>query len=120
MIRQARVLVCGGRDYADRERLFTVLDHYRHAAPSGFAVVIHGAARGADTLGGEWAKSRGVSIEEYPADWERNGLRAGPIRNAWMLETGKPTVVIAFPGGRGTADMVLRARVAGVPTLVIR
>jgi hypothetical protein len=113
-----RILVCGGREFADKGRVFTVLDYYRETS-GGFMVVIHGAARGADSLAGEWATTRGIPVEAYPANWERDGRRAGPIRNAQMLREGKPTVVIAFPGGRGTADMIAQAKRAGVPALEI-
>lgn len=113
----ARVLVCGGRDYADRETLRRVLD--AHLDLFGPFVLIHGAARGADTLAGEWAASRGVEFEAYPADWDRFGRRAGPERNRRMLHQGKPTVVVAFPGGAGTAHMVRIARAFDVPVFVV-
>lgn len=113
-----RVLVCGGREFADKGRLFTVLDYYRQES-GGFMVVIHGAARGADLLAAEWAGYRGVPVEPYPADWDGLGKSAGHVRNAQMLRAGKPTVVVAFPGGRGTADMMRKARAAKVPVLEI-
>lgn len=112
-----RVLVCGGRDFVDHARVHAVLDHYHASNP--FSVVISGAARGADTLAAEWADTRGISVLPFPADWDGHGRGAGPIRNAQMLREGKPDVVIAFPGGRGTADMVRRAEKAGVPVLRI-
>lgn len=109
-----RVLVCGGRDYADRTGLFMELDRL-HAAWC-FEVVIEGEARGADTLAREWAESRGLPVEKYPADWARDGRAAGPIRNRRMLVEGKPDMVIAFPGGRGTDNMLAQAITAGVST----
>ena len=60
-----RVLVCGGRNYRNRDRVFQVLDSIE---PS---VVIHGGARGADQLAGAWAKERQVSCKTYPAQWDR-------------------------------------------------
>jgi hypothetical protein len=48
------------------------------------------------------------------ADWEKLGRSAGPIRNQAMLDEGRPDLVVAFPGHHGTADMVRRARAAGV------
>ncbi len=54
------------------------------------------------------------SPEVYEADWHEHGRAAGPIRNARMIAEGRPDLVIAFPGGRGTADMVSRARKAGI------
>jgi ABC-type sugar transport system substrate-binding protein len=36
-----------------------------------------------------------------------------------MLDEGKPDIVVAFPGGTGTADMVRRARKAGVVVIEV-
>ena len=111
------VLVCGGRDYADRFRLFSILDRYH--TERRFAVLIHGCTRGADTLAEEWAIQRGIPVVGRAADWQTYGKAAGPLRNARMLAEGKPTVVIAFPGGSGTADMCKQARKAGVPVMEV-
>ena len=107
-----RVLVCGGRDFADFAMACRTLDELHAETP--ISVVIHGAARGADTMAESWARSRGVAYERYPADWDRDGRAAGPIRNRRMLVEGKPDLVVAFPGGRGTANMVEQAAKAGV------
>lgn len=106
------VLVCGGRDYADRARLFAFLDQQHAAEP--FTLVVHGAAQGADSMAGEWAAARNVPCTPVPADWKRFGRGAGPRRNREMLARHRPDLVIAFPGGRGTADMVECATAAGV------
>lgn len=106
-----RVLVCGGRTYYHQRYLYAVLDSLHAATP--VSVVIAGGARGADTLAVEWAESRKVPSTTFYAIWRR-GKAAGPIRNARMLAEGKPDLVVAFPGGRGTADMVAKARAAGV------
>lgn len=107
-----RLLICGGRDYDDHEALFDTLDNYHAVKP--ITVLIHGAARGADRLAQAWADDRGVCCLQYPANWNRDGKSAGPIRNRLMLTDGKPDFVIAFPGGRGTADMVKQAKAAGI------
>lgn len=113
----SRVLVCGGRAYGDRTRVFAVLDKYH--AEAGIDLLIDGAARGADQLANEWAVSAGVSTLRYPADWDAHGSFAGPMRNRVMLEDGNPDLVIAFPGGAGTRDMVRKARKAGVEVIEI-
>lgn len=77
--------------------------------------IIHGKARGADSLCGEWGKARGVPVIEVPAQWGFYRNAAGPMRNGWMLEILSPTYAIGFPGGSGTADMTERLRAAGVP-----
>src|SRR6266446_6491961 len=107
-----RVLVCGGRDYTNREALYAALD--RLHAERGFAKLIAGGARGADTLACQWARDREVPAIVYEAEWAKLGRKAGPIRNQRMLDHGKPDLVVAFPGGHGTADMVGRARKVGV------
>lgn len=113
-----RVLVCGGRDYADREHVYLVLDLLHRRV--GVAVLIQGEARGADTLAREWAEARGVPVLPFPADWTRHGRFAGPRRNQRMLDEGRPGLVLAFPGGRGTMDMTRRARRAGVRVISVR
>jgi hypothetical protein len=111
-----RVLVTGGRDFADRELLFGALD--RIHAEKVFAVLVHGGAKGADRLAGEWGVARGVAVEAQPADWKQYGRAAGVIRNSTMLKE-KPDLVIAFPGGKGTADMVKKAKQAGIEVVVV-
>ncbi len=109
-----RAIVCGGRDYRDAVRLNTVLD-----SMDDLTLVISGCYKGADTLALRWAMSRQVEFRGYPAKWGRPGTirrSAGPIRNQRMLDDGEPDLVIAFPGGTGTANMLRLARAAGVPT----
>lgn len=113
-----RLLVCGGRRFDDKERAYGVLDALHQVRP--IAAIIHGDATGADTLADKWADERGIERHPYPAMWEVHGSRAGPIRNAMMLRDGRPDAILAFPGGTGTADMVRRAREAGVEVIEIR
>jgi YspA, cpYpsA-related SLOG family len=83
----------------------------------GPLTVIQGGAPGADALAQRWAYIRAprqqITLVTMPADWERHGKAAGPIRNAKMLEE-KPDLVLAFPGGKGTADLVRKAEKAKV------
>ena len=111
-----RVLIAGGRDFADRELLFETLD--RLHAERRITVVIHGAARWADTLADEWAKERGIDVNAKPPDWKRHGRAAGPIRNGEMLKN-RPDLVVAFPGGKGTANRVKQATNAGIEIVLV-
>jgi hypothetical protein len=115
---QQIVLVCGGRDYDDRERLFSILDIAHAANP--IKLLVHGGASGADDLAGQWARHVGVHWKAYPAYWKEEGKAAGPKRNQRMLDEAQPHLVIAFPGGHGTADMVRRAEKIGIPVVRIR
>ena len=81
-------------------------------------VIITGGASGADEVAQDWAIVNWCQFETYPVtpeEWARLGKKAGPLRNARMLAEGKPDLVLAFPGGTGTADMVSKAKAAGVP-----
>ena len=109
-----RVLVCGGREFSDRDLLA------RKLSDLDIALLIHGGARGADSMAGNWAQAMGIPVQVYPALWHLDGKAAGPIRNSRMLADSKPDLVIAFPGGNGTADMVRKSRLAGVETIVVK
>lgn len=107
-----RVIVCGGRNFSDREYLFSILDYFDNKYRVD--AVIHGGAKGADSLAGEWAETRSKVVEVYAADWDKHGRAAGPRRNKKMLMEGNPDLVIAFEGGKGTDNMVSLANSAGV------
>lgn len=118
-----KVLVCGGREFSDKDGLYRVLDLWHSREP--FTLVIHGAASGADSLAQKWAWERDIPHDPHPALWDdlrhkdaiiktnRRGqkydARAGFRRNEEMARL-KPDLVLAFPGGEGTADMVRRAK----------
>lgn len=111
-----RVLVCGGRAYDDWATLDQVLcDLWDRSGR--FLVVIHGGAKGADALASRWCSLAFGEAEEmvFTPDWKQYGRGAGPIRNQQMLDEGKPDLVLAFPGGKGTTDMVRRAELADIP-----
>jgi hypothetical protein len=117
IVQPTRLLVTGGRIYWDEEELYRVLDEI--AEQRHISVLIHGDAAGADTLAGSWARDRGIPIIAVPADWQRHGRRAGPIRNRLMLEQCGPDLVVAFQGGRGTRDMIRIAQQAGIEVIEI-
>jgi hypothetical protein len=102
------VIVCGGRSYDKRAHVYAVLDEINPI------FVVQGGALGADTLARQWAETRGIPCATFHAWWTRFGKSAGGRRNAWMLMFVPVDLVVAFPGGRGTADMVSKATLAGV------
>lgn len=111
-----KVLVCGGREYSNSARVFEVLGSLH--AKRAITEIIEGGALGADRLAKTWAQHANVPIRTFPASWGRYGKQAGYVRNQQMLDVGKPDIVVAFPGGRGTLDMKRRARDV-VPVLVV-
>lgn len=102
-----RVLVCGGRDYTATSTVFRYLNKINRVR--GIACIIQGEARGADALAKTWANLMSVPCHGYHADWDTHGKAAGHMRNAVMLQHGKPDLVLAFPGGRGTYNMVMQS-----------
>jgi hypothetical protein len=107
-----RVIVCGGRDFRSPAQVWRALDKFH--AERTITELMQGGATGVDQFARDWAAHNGIKRYVCRADWERYGRAAGPKRNARMLEW-KPDMVIAFPGGRGTANMVKQASEAGVP-----
>ena len=107
-----RILVCGGRDF-DQKYPYEWFLHCMEPYLLQVTYLIHGAARGADKMAAEWAEADACldpdHILSFPAAWDTLGRAAGPIRNQVMLDAGRPDLVLAFPGGRGTADMIKRA-----------
>ncbi len=133
-----RVLVCGGRDFNDRDFIHnTLCDLDAERGP--ITCVIHGCATGADHEGMIWAQmmasipGRTITQAPFAAEWDnidapgavvknrRGGgqynVLAGFWRNQRMIDEGKPDLVLAFPGGNGTADTIARARKAGIEVI---
>lgn len=131
------IIVCGGRSYGrvpsdvpddvrprfaaqaadERARLYRVLEHGPERL--GMTRLACGDQTGADFLAVEWAKEAQVPFKIYPADWDRHGPKAGPIRNRLMLEEELPVAVIAFPGSKGTRSMCEIAERAGVRVIKV-
>ena len=103
-----KVLVCGGRDFNDKEMLNNQLNELHRKI--NISLIIEGVAKGADTLASQWATDHKIANLRFPALWNRHGKAAGPIRNIRMLEDGSPDLVVAFPGGKGTKHMVKMAK----------
>lgn len=133
-----RILVCGGRSFGHvvrtkgdpkdeppetqlrlQEYTFAYGCLHEIVDPHGSndVVIISGGATGADRVAATFAEVNFYAYEEYPADWKQYGKRAGYLRNVQMLQEGRPDLVVAFPGGRGTAMMVDLARKANVKVI---
>lgn len=128
-------LICGGRAFSDQEMFDRVMREVvaEYGLPD---TVVHGAAKGADTMASAWGEKFFVNVVPVPAAWtdlshddadirrhpktgERYDAKAGPRRNQKMLDDHKPDLVVAFPGKFGTADMVFRAVGAKVRTIIV-
>ena len=131
----SKVLICGGKVFKDEEFLCNYLD-FKRMSFTDDCTIIDGGATGADSLGYAWREDRGLRSERYFPDWNnldapnarikqrRDGTyynaNAGFDRNQEMIDSGKPELVIAFPGNNGTRDMIRRAIAANIPVFEIR
>jgi hypothetical protein len=118
-VRNIRILVCGDRNWRDMSIIGRELKKFPPET-----IVIHGGAKGADTLGGFVAEKLGFKVLVFPANWKRYGKAAGPIRNQVMIDEGMPELVLAFhenlSESKGTKDMVNRARGVGIKVEVFK
>lgn len=114
-----RVLCFGGRAYVDAKMVDQCLSQLPRILSGAPFAIIHGGARGADTLCGAWGRARGIPVACIDANWDFYGKKAGSLRNQWMLEFFLPTYAVGFPGGPGTRDMRLRLDNAKVPCWMI-
>lgn len=111
------VLVTGGRNYGDQSKVFSTLDAIDRETKITF--VIQGGATGADKHARLWAAARGRASATFHAHFVPMGSKAGPLRNGWMILYGQPELVVAFPGGKGTADMTEQANHNSIPVRTI-
>ena len=123
---ELKVLVCGGRDYKDRDKIWRVLDSLKNQCDlkdEPLHIIEGQCPTGADLYAGQWAAQNLPSAQHhrFPANWMAYQRGAGPIRNRQMLEQGKPDLVVAFGGvnGTGTNHMVRISKEAPVPPMVV-
>lgn len=110
-----RVIVCGGRDYADTSNVRRALRYIEEGLEPEALTLVHGSCSGADRLAADEALRRGWTVEPHFAKPSVYGSPAAfHIRNQEMADAGAD-LLIAFPGGNGTANMVERAEKAGIP-----
>ena len=112
-----RVIVAGSRDFSDYPLLCRTLDHLLSCQTD--IVVVCGKARGADTLGEQYAKAHGYQIDYYPADWKKFGKAAGYLRNKQMAENADALVAFWDRQSRGTRHMIELAKQHGLKVRVV-
>ena len=127
-----RVLITGDRHWTNWERVVEVLSALHAVCPD--AIIVHGDARGADRIAGEIATMLfgAERVEAWPADWDRHGKAAGPIRNRFMVKESERRAEldghhlrrgVAFHSdlfhSRGTKDMVSVLEYHNIPVLKI-
>ena len=112
-----RVLVCGGRNFSNVSFIYKMLDRFHEQFP--IHIVIEGDAKGVDKIAGRWARENNIADLKFPADWKTYGKSAGYMRNSEMLYKGRPNIIIAFPGGKGTEMMKRLADEKGIEVVEV-
>lgn len=90
-----RVIVTGSREWTASFKMRAVLRELAKVYGSN-TVIVHGNARGADQMAARYAPGFGLKTESHPAEWEKYGRAAGPIRNQCMVELGADFALAFF------------------------
>lgn len=113
-----RVVIAGSRGFKDDALLRHVMDDLSLSV--SIVEVVSGAARGADKLGEEWAFNRGITVKRFHPEWDKEGKRAGILRNIDMAEYADMAVVFWDGSSRGSKDMIGRMNERGKRVEVIQ
>ena len=116
-----KIIIAGGRDFMDynllKEKTNKILQEKKVTHK---IVIISGCARGADTLGLRYASENTFDVEEYPADWDKYGKKAGYMRNVEMAENADALIAFWDGKSKGTKHMIDIATERNLPIRVIR
>ncbi len=82
--------------------------------------IVCGMAKGADLLGKRYAEERGFKVKEFPADWNTNGKKAGPMRNTEMANYADALIAFWDGTSSGTGHMIEKAKQKGLKVRVIK
>lgn len=103
-----KVIIAGSRDFNDYEKLKEVCDYMLSRQTD--VEIVSGAARGADILGEQYAKEKGHSLKQFPAEWDKFGKRAGYLRNEDMAKYSDALIAFWDGKSKGTEHMINLAK----------
>lgn len=109
-----KVIIAGSRYWKDINTIEYLWRRLEEEEKTKITVVLSGRCRGADTLGEEVATAHGVPVDPYPADWEKHGKSAGPIRNQEMANNADALILVWDGKSSGSLDMYKRAKKKGI------
>lgn len=108
-----RVIIAGSRSLEDYELVKAYAD-FKLSNIEDEIEIVSGAGSGADALGERYAKEKGFRIKRFPAEWDKYGRRAGPMRNRLMAEYADALLAYWDGESRGTANMIKEAQARGL------
>ena len=120
-----KVIVAGSRTFNDFAYLEKHLMAYfkANALHRKDVEIISGTAKGADSLGEQFANKYGLKLTKFPADWNQYGKSAGYIRNEEMAKYAKKDgILFAFwdNSSKGTKHMISIASKYSIPTYIVQ
>lgn len=110
-----KTIIFGSRSFVDAKFAFDLLDHLDFPVTE----VVSGCANGADKIGEEWAKHRGIPVKQMPADWKAHGRSAGVIRNMAMGDYADAAVGFWQNESPGSKHMIEYAKKKGLRLVTI-
>jgi len=113
-----RVIIAGGRKFDDYTLLKSKCDHYLLKQET--VIIVSGKAKGADTLGEQYAQECDFDIKEFPADWNKYGKRAGYLRNQEMANYADGLIAFWNGESKGTKHMIDIAKKGGLKVKIVK
>lgn len=116
-----RLIVAGVRYFDDYPKLSDAINEYiKTYADKKSIIIVSGCAEGADKLGERYASEHNLTVERYPAEWEKYGKAAGPLRNERMAEVADAVIVFWDGESKGTKSMIDCAKQSNIPCKIIK
>jgi len=106
-----RIVIAGSRDYNNYTQAKEFIDSVLNPIQAeNKIIIVSGGCRGADLLGERYARENGFEIEKHPADWNKYGLKAGPLRNEEMAKVADYVICFWDGKSKGTKNMIETAK----------
>ena len=116
-----KVVIFGSRGFNDYDLLKEKCDAYlQNKKETHHIIIVSGHARGADTLGEQYAKEKGYELETYPADWDKYGKKAGFLRNEYMGDISNAAIGFWDGESHGTKHMIEYCKNKGLDVRVVK
>lgn len=115
-----KVIIAGGRNYNKQHIVDATMKYItaKDGADITVTEVVCGCARGADTLGRNWAEAKEIPVKEFPASWKEHGKKAGVLRNVEMANYADALVAFWDGESRGTKHMIDTANKKGLKVFI--
>lgn len=112
-----KTIIAGCRDFTDYHLLKEQVDYYRKT--HNISEIVSGLARGADELGEVYAQQHDIPVAKFPADWDKHGKSAGPIRNRQMADYADCLIAVWDGKSKGTKNMIEEMHKHKKPVFVV-